>query len=282
MSFLVLGVGPATFFQDGGRSGLRALGVALSGAADPVSFQVANRLLGNAETVPALEVTLGGLRLRALTPLVIAVTGAEMDLHIGGVARDLWRAHLVAAGEEIELGFAVRGARAYVAVAGGFLPPLTLGSAATDTMSGLGPARLAPHDVLHTGTPSAIPTAPDVAPWRVAGDHITLRVRRGPRLGLFVADAWDVLTSATWIVSTAADRIGVRLDGPELPRADASELPSEGMVIGALQVPPTGRPVILLPDGPVTGGYPVIGVIAREDRAALGQLRPGGTLRLRP
>lgn len=284
MTLVVVAAPPAALIQDLGRPGHRALGIAPSGAVDQSALRVANRLVGNAEGTAGIEVTLGGLVLRATAPTVVCATGAEAPLHIGGRARDLWRAHAVAAGEEISLGLASRGARVYLGVRGGIALDkghAVLGSFATDTMSGLGAPRLAAGTVLRTGVGGPIPVN-DIAPWRVIGDDVTLRVRRGPRADWFSPAAWRTLTSSTWTVSVDADRIGVRLDGPPLERVHSRELPSEGMVVGALQVPPSGHPVILLADGPVTGGYPVIGVIASTDRDALGQLRPGTRVHLRP
>lgn len=280
MMLRVLATPPGASLQDPGRPGLRSLGIAPAGALDRESARIANRLVGNHDGAAVIEVPLGGLRLRTETATSIAVTGAEVGITIDDRPVDLWWAHPVAAGEEIALGLATRGARAYVSVVGGFVASTVLGSLSRDTMSGLGPSPLAAGDVLHTGIPHPIP-ANDIAPWRVAGDDVTLHVRRGPRAAWFTPEAWRTLTSAAWIVTADADRVGIRLDGPDLPRAHAGELPSEGMVVGALQVPPSGRPVILLADGPVTGGYPVIGVIAAADRDALGQLRPGAMLRLR-
>lgn len=281
MSLVVVSAGPAATIQDLGRPGLRALGVAPSGAADPQTMRIVNRLVGNPESAAVIEVALGGLRLRAERATTVCVGGAEVDVTVDGRAVDRWAAIPVDAGAEVALGLAHRGARAYLAVRGGLVTAPVLGSRSTDTMSGLGPAPLTQGEILPVG-PAIRPVPPnDIAPWRVIGDDVSLRVRPGPRRDMFTDGAWRSLTEAEWTVSTDADRIGARLDGPVLDRADTSELPSEGMVVGALQVPPHGSPVILLPDGPVTGGYPVIAVVAAADRALLGQLRPGARVRLR-
>lgn len=287
MTLTVLAAPPAAFVQDLGRPGHRALGIAPAGALDAASLRIANRLIGNDECAAGIEVALGGLRLRADDATTIAVTGAELALHVGGRPAALWCWHRVAAGEEISLGLATRGARAYVGIAGGVTDVMAadgsrataaLGSLSTDTLSGLGAPALAAGARVLTGNACPAP-ANDVAPWRAPGDFVTLRVRRGPRADWFSADAWERFTTSAWQVSMQADRVGIRLDGPALERTVTAELPSEGMVVGAVQVPPSGRPVILLADGPVTGGYPVIGVVAASDRDALGQLRPGAMVR---
>lgn len=281
MSLVVLSAGPAATIQDLGRPGLRALGVAPSGAADPETMRIANRLVGNPEGAAVIEVALGGLRLRAERATTVCVGGAEAAVTLDGRGVDVWTAIPVTAGAEIALGLAHRGARVYLAVRGGIVVAPVLGSRATDTMSGLGPPPLAAGDILPIGAATRPVPPNDIAPWRVIGDEVSLRVSRWPRRDMFSASAWRTLTEARWTVTPDADRVGIRLDGPALDRVDDAELPSEGTIVGALQVPPHGRPVILLPDGPVTGGYPVIGAIAAADRSLLGQLRPGASVRLR-
>lgn len=281
MTLLVVGALPGATVQDLGRFGLRAIGVASAGAADPTSLRIANRLLGNAPTDAAIEVTLGGFRVTAQQNTWISLSGGEAPVMIDDRPVGLWSAHRLAAGETLSIGYLERGARIYVGVHGGVDEPLVLGSRSTDTMSGLGPAPLAVGRELTIGVPSSAVPPNDLTPWRVPGDAVTVQVRQGPRREMFSRDAWRMLTSAEWTVSANADRVGLRLDGPGLERIDEREIASEGMVIGALQVPPSGRPVILLGDGPVTGGYPVIGVVAFRDLDALGQLRPGSVIRFR-
>jgi len=279
MSLRVEAVGPGTTVQDLGRPGLRGIGVGSSGALDRQTHRIAQRLVGNRESAAGIEVPLGGLTLRATRDHWVVVTGAELPVRAGPRAIDLWRPHLLRAGDALELGFATRGIRAYVAVRGGLAVPLVLGSRSTDTLAGLGPEPLRVGDELAVGRTTLPLHLVDVAPWRVPGEHIEARVAPGPRRDYLEPGAWDLLTGETWTASTAADRVGVRLDGPLLRHRGTAELPSEGMIPGAIQVPPSGVPTILLADGPVTGGYPVIGVVLDLDR--IGQLRPGSTLRLR-
>ncbi|MGE3812115.1 MAG: biotin-dependent carboxyltransferase family protein [Candidatus Nanopelagicales bacterium] len=279
----VVAPGPLALVEDLGRPGRAAIGVARSGAFDRGSLRLANRLVGNDEGAAGIETLAGGLALRATVPLVVAVTGADGPVSARGPAgavRQLPRRsplHL-AAGDVLELGAPSTGLRSYVAVRGGLAVPRTLGSASFDTMSGLGPAPLAVGDRLPLG--SAVLGAPHVdhAPARPAAP--ALRVLPGPRDDWFGEAGLAALAGTAWAVSPASDRVGVRLDGDPLGRTRSDELPSEPMVPGALQVPPDGRPVLLGPDGPTTGGYPVIGVVVDADLDRVAQLRPGELLRL--
>ncbi|WJL94561.1 urea amidolyase family protein [Microbacterium sp. ET2] len=269
--------------QDLGRSGAAALGIARSGAMDRRALGAANRLVGNPDGAAAIEITLGGFRALALADLSFAVTGGSGQVRIAGRIVDPYAAHRWPAGAELEVGWIERGARAYLAVRGGVDAPTVRGSRATDILSGLGPAPLAAGDVVRAGPDPALPVppAPD-APWGAPdGDDLEVELAPGPRADWFTAEAGAILFETTWTVSGAADRVGIRLDGPALVRARRDELPSEGMVPGALQVPPSGRPTILGPDAPVTGGYPVIAVVTDAARDALAQARPGSRIRFR-
>jgi allophanate hydrolase subunit 2 len=157
-----------------------------------------------------------------------------------------------------------------------------LGSRSTDTLSGLGPAPLAAGDRLPVGALAGEEPVVDVAAVRPPAADPVLRVLPGPRRDWLEPTAWTALTTASWTVSTDSDRVGLRLDGPRLERARAEELPSEGLVPGALQVPPDGAPVLFLADHPVTGGYPVLAVVVTADLPAAAQLRPGDSVRFRP
>jgi KipI family sensor histidine kinase inhibitor len=275
--------------QDLGRPGAASLGVARSGGLDRRALRTANRLVGNAEDATAVEVTMGGFRAVA-APAVgtapdtwFAVTGAWGPVRLAGVEIDPYVAHPWPAGEELDLGWFEHGARAYIAVRGGLGGTAALGSRATDLLAGLGPAPLRPGDVVLSGDAATGPIPPgDIAPWSApADDEVELEVAPGPRADWFAASALEQLFEAVWTVSSKADRVGIRLDGPELARVRTGELPSEGMVPGALQVPPTGRPTVLMADGPVTGGYPVIAVATEASLDVLAQARPGTRVRFR-
>lgn len=291
----VVATGPLSLIQDAGRFGYGAVGVGRSGAADGAAFRRGAALLGNSPDCATIEVLLGGLTVRAHGALSIAVTGAAMPVSIDGVLVDSAGPLTIPDGAAVALGSATVGLRGYLSVRGGIAVPPVLGSRSTDTLAGLGPAKLGRGDRLPIGPAGrlasafagAAPTSIDpAAPTpsgssRVTPDHpVVLAVTPGPRFDWF-ADP-EQLVSTSWMMSAHSDRIGLRLTGGELTRIRGRpELPSEGMVLGCLQVPPSGEPVLLMPDHPVTGGYPVIGVVteASMDRAA--QLRPGQQVRFR-
>ncbi|KGN31504.1 allophanate hydrolase [Knoellia sinensis KCTC 19936] len=275
----VLRSGPLTTIQDLGRPGFAHLGVGRSGAADRPSLRLANRLVGNPEGSSALELTFGGLALRATEPMTIAATGARCTVRVDGREQDMFAALSVPAGSTIEFGMPSRGVRTYVAFRGGLECELVLGSAATDVLSHLGPEPVREGDVLKVGAPEGSVPAVDVVPVRQLPDEVVLRVVTGPRADWFTPDALDLLGRSRFEATPASDRIGVRLDGAELQRTCLDELPSEGMVEGAVQVTPDGHPVIFLADHPVTGGYPVIAVVHPDDIALAAQLRPGQSVR---
>ncbi|MEU4391918.1 biotin-dependent carboxyltransferase family protein [Kribbella sp. NPDC023855] len=267
----VLETGPLATVQDRGRVGQAALGVPRSGACDQRSYELANRLVGNADGVAAIEVTFGGLVLRAEADVVIAVTGAPC----AGVP--LNAPTTVRAGGVLRLGPPRSGLRTYVAVRGGFAVPPVLGSRSTDLLSGLGPAPLQAGDVLPVGCEHGPMPGVDLAPVAdPAAGEVVVRVTPGPRQDWFPEGA---LLGQTYTVSSNSNRIGVRLEGTPLQRLREGELPSEGMALGALQIPPSGLPVLFLADHPVTGGYPVIAYVAGADLDACAQLRPGQQLR---
>jgi biotin-dependent carboxylase-like uncharacterized protein len=274
-SLTVLATGPLTTVQDGGRPGQGALGIGRSGACDRAAARLANRLVGNGPDAAVLEVTLGGLVLRAGADLVVATTGARCSgAHNAPTA--------LRARRELRLGLPPTGLRTYVAVRGGIAVEPVLGSRSTDLLSGLGPSALSAGDVLPVGEPTGPMPGVDLAPVPdPPGGEVTVRVLPGPRADWFPPEASAVLTGTAWEVTGESNRIGLRLAGVALERSRTGELASEGMVRGALQVPPSGQPVLFLADAPVTGGYPVIGYVQDADVDRCGQLRPGQTLRFR-
>jgi biotin-dependent carboxylase-like uncharacterized protein len=278
----VLATGPLATVQDHGRSGFAAIGVPRSGAADAVAAELANRLVGNDVCAAALEVTAGGLVLRAERTVLVAVTGAPAPVTVNGRAGPFGGPFTVPAGAVLALGMPPVGLRCYLAVRGGIDVPPVLGSRSTDTLSGLGPAPLSVGDRLPVGDLRAEEPFVDVAPVRPPSPAPVLRVLSGPRRDWLEPAAWTALTTQEWTVTADSNRVGLRLSGPELTRARTDELPSEGLVPGALQVPPDGAPVLFLADHPVTGGYPVLAVVTTADLGAAAQLRPGDRLRFRP
>ena len=268
--------GPLTTVQDLGRSGLGALGVGHSGAADAPALRLANRLLGNPESAAGLEVTFGGLELLAHGSMTVTLTGAPCPMNVDGHAHWAFGVVRVPDGAYLSLGVPLTGLRSYLAVRGGIEVSEQLGSRSSDTLAVLGPAPLAPGDRLPVGIPTGPLPGVDLAPVLVpeAGD-VTLRVVDGPRADWFTSGARTALLSAAYDVTAASNRVGMRLSGPVLDRSRDDELPSEGMVCGALQVPPSGQPTLFLADHPVTGGYPVIAVVVPADVPRAAQVRPG-------
>lgn len=278
----VLTPGPLATVQDRGRPGWASIGVPRSGAADAASADLANRLVGNRPEAATVEITAGGLRVRADRTVLVAVTGAPVPLDVDGRPAPLNAPVTLPAGAVLSLGLPRAGLRSYLAVRGGIDVPPVLGSRSTDTLSGLGPEPLATGTRLAVGGLAADEPVVDVAAVRTPPAHPVLRVLPGPRRAWLEPSAWAALTSQSWTVTADSDRVGLRLGGPRLHRARDDELPSEGLVPGALQVPPDGAPVLFLADHPVTGGYPVLAVVVTADLPAVAQLRPGDGLRFRP
>lgn len=284
--FEVVAPGPLATVQDLGRSGLGALGVGHCGAADVPALRLANRLVGNPESAAALEVTFGGLELVCHGGATVATTGAPCPVTVG--SRSYWAGEAVRVpdGARLRLGPPTTGLRSYVGVRGGIVVAERLGSRSCDTLAAVGPSPLSPGDRLPVGAPSGRLPVVDVAPMVVpeSGD-VTLRVVDGPRADWFTDAARVALVSGAYDVTADSNRVGMRLEGAVLDRARDDELPSEGMVCGALQVPPSGQPTLFLADHPVTGGYPVIAVVVHADVPRAAQVRPGQRLlfrRVRP
>ncbi len=276
MSLTVLDPGTLTTVQDQGRHGHAHLGVPRAGALDAPAAALANRLVGNTVSAAVLEVTFGGLEVRAAVGRWVAVTGAPCSVSIDGVARSHDRAEWLAAGATLRLGTPRTGVRSYVAVAGGIAVQPVLGSRSTDTLAWVGPPRAEAGMDLAVGDPLGDPRPHETPRHRRPGP---LRIRSGPRADWFEAGALEALCGTTYTVEADSNRIGLRLEGPPLARSRTGELASEGMVLGAVQVPPSGRPVVFLADHPPTGGYPVIGVVHEEDLWQCAQLRPGEQVR---
>lgn len=277
----ILQPGPLALVEDLGRPGLSHLGVTRSGAADRRSHTLANRLVANPDDRATVEVTLGGFTARVCGgDVTVAVTGADTDPAVNAIPFGTNSVHHVRAGETISLGPARTGLRSYLAVRGGFDVDPVLGSRSYDVLSSIGPRPLTSGDVLRVGEHTDEFPELDQAPVAALDDDvIELRVVPGPRDDWFLDP--DVLVRTNWQVTDRSDRVGVRLVGMPLEyRRPDRQLPSEGAMRGSIQVPPNGFPVILGPDHPVTGGYPVIGVVVDDDVDAIAQARPGQTVRL--
>ncbi|MGN6334368.1 MAG: biotin-dependent carboxyltransferase family protein [Motilibacteraceae bacterium] len=280
----VLDPGPLTTVQDLGRPGHAAVGVGRGGAADRGALRLGNRLVGTEEGAAALEIVLGGARFRTHGTLVVAVAGAPCPLTVqhGAHVRTFaaYGPVHVRPGAELRLGHAPSGLRAYLAVRGGLDVVPALGSRSTDLLAGLGPPPLRPGDLLQVGSSMSGAPLVDHAPVPPPpSGTVSLRVLPGPRTDWFVPSALDDLCAAPYDVLSESDRVGIRLAGTPLLRVREDELPSEGTVRGALQVPPSGRPTLFLADHPVTGGYPVLAVVASADVDSAAQVRPGQRIR---
>ncbi|MGH9270051.1 MAG: biotin-dependent carboxyltransferase family protein [Ilumatobacteraceae bacterium] len=265
VGLVVVEAGWATSIQDGGRPGYADIGVSRSGALDQPLRAVLNLLVGNRKDAAVLE-TLGGLRLQPTAAVVIAVSAERI-------------ARAVVAGETIDVEPAAGELWGYLAVRGGIAVEPVLGSRSQDSRSGLGPDPVGAAGHVPVGAPMSDPVATEQAPPPPPTSEV--RIWPGPRIDWFDDDTITSLTNAEWTVSSEVSRVGVRLDGPTLRPHDRGELPSEGLLLGAIQVPPDGRPIVMLADHPTTGGYPVVAVVDPESVATVAQARPGSRLRLR-
>jgi biotin-dependent carboxylase-like uncharacterized protein len=275
----VLTPGPLTLIQDLGRPGHAALGVGRSGAADAFSFRLSNRLVANNEDAAALEMTLGGLALRFHAAATVALTGAPCPGRVNGRALGMNSPVHVGSGATLQIGTPTSGLRTYLSVRGGIAVPLVLGSRSTDMLSGLGPPPLAAGQQLPIGPPPPQWPLVDQAPTAALSEQPLLHLLPGPRIQWFHADALDVLCGAPYEVSPDSNRIALRLRGEPIQRTVPDELPSEGLVAGAIQVPADGQPVLFLADHPATGGYPVVAVVRNRDTCHAAQVSPGHSLR---
>jgi biotin-dependent carboxylase-like uncharacterized protein len=279
-SLVVRAIGGPVLLQDAGRPGHATIGVGAAGAADQASYQLGNRLVGNRSGAAALEVTLGGLEVEAEGTVWICVTGAPAPLQFDARPEPTGAVLALRPGQRLRMGTPANGLRSYLAVRGGFDVPPLLGSRSRDTLAALGPEPVRPGDRLDIGGEGAHEIEVDAVPEHRYDAPTVLRVVPGPRRD-WVTDP-DLLTATTWTVTPSSDRVGLRLSGARFGLTDPErQLPSEGATRGAIQVPPNGEPVVFGPDHPVTGGYPVIGVVVADDTDRLAQLRPGETVGFR-
>jgi biotin-dependent carboxylase-like uncharacterized protein len=274
----VVDPGPLSTLQDRGRRGWAHLGVPRAGALDRGAAALARRLVGGRQDDAVIETTVGGVVLRPRRAVTLAVTGATCAVRSDGRAVAHGAATTVPAGALVTVGPAVTGVRSYVAFAGGIAVAPVLGSRSTDTLAWVGPPRLTAGELLALGPTGPLPEPPPAVVVRPR--EPVLRLRRGPRADWLDRTGWSRLDGASYAVAPDSDRIGLRLTGPRLERRDG-ELASEGMVLGAVQLPPSGQPVVFLADHPTTGGYPVVAVVEDDDLDLCAQLRPGDEVLLR-
>jgi antagonist of KipI len=273
--------------QDLGRSGRRAAGVPPGGAMDRFALAAANLLVGNPEGAAALECALSGPSLTAMSGCLVAITGADFRATLNGQPMPTWEGVFLARGDRLEFAGRSWGARVYVAVAGGLAGDRWLGSVATYLLAGRGGVHgrsLKAGDVLGVAGPQPRPLVagrelpgPLRPPYR---DHAELLTIAGPYIARLPAKDRRTLFQADWTVSRDADRMGYRLEGPELA-IDGPELVSFGLTVGCVQLPASGQPILLMADGQTAGGYPVVAAVARCDLPLAAQLMPGDHLRFR-
>lgn len=290
MEMIVTRAGFLTSVQDLGRTGFREFGVSTSGALDPFALRVANLLVDNDEGAAGLEITFGGLHLHFQDERIVAWCGGEFDVSIGAAPLPAGHTALVRSGEELEFGRAQTGCRAWLAISGGVDVPIVLGSRSTDLRANFGGfdgRALRDGDVIPLGPRPGSPIpATRISSWTAPGDWVSpakpnpiLRFLRGMDWTRFNASTLQRLTSEPFTVSPDSDRMGVRLTGPELPRADNVDLISEAVAPGTVQVPPSGQPILLLGDCQTIGGYPKIAHVITVDLGMAAQLRAGDRVR---
>jgi antagonist of KipI len=271
-----------TTVQDTGRWGYQSRGVPVAGPMDPYAHRVANALVGNARDAAALEVTLLGPELEFDDERLVAVAGAAFDLTLDGRAAPLSAPFIVPAGARLKFGARHRGARAYLAVAGGIATPPVLGSRATHVISAMGgvdgrPLRAG--DALPLGVAAGVTPSGRAPSLPLPEREAFVRVIEGPQREYFSGDALDVLQSEAYTIRQDSDRMGFRLQGPALTHTRGADIISDATPLGVLQVPASGHPILLMADRQTTGGYPKIATVIAADMAIAGQLGPGDTIR---
>jgi len=287
-SLYVVKPGLLTTVQDRGRWGSQSFGVSVSGAMDVYSHRLANALAGNDADAATLEVTIAGPELEFDDARTVAVTGAVFEVTVDDRPIDLRSAVDVSAGSIMRFGRRLRGSRAYVAVAGGIATPSAFGSRATHLPSGMGGLdgrALRTGDRLPLGAPTRTsrpvrrsPIAESSATWTLPAGRATLRVLPGPQLDRFLPAAWEALQSGPYSIASESNRMGYRLVGPSLETGRTLDVISDATPSGALHVPASGQPILLMADRQTTGGYPKIASVISADISVAGQLGPGDTI----
>jgi len=282
--FEVVQPGPLTTVQDLGRKGYQQCGVPTSGALDDYAFRVGNILVGNNEDAASLEITLFGCQLRVLQGTTIAITGADLVPKINGAHASNWESIRVKCGDVLSFPQLNSGCRAYLAVAGGICVPRVMRSASTYVRAGIGGLfgrSLRKGDILQANdSPSSCTGArvpSETIP--VYGNQITLRTILGPQDDYFTEQGIHTFLNSKYTVTSKADRMGYCLDGPSIQHKAEADIISDGIPLGAIQVPGDGLPIILLADRQTTGGYTKIGTTISVDISRVAQAKPGDSIR---
>ena len=298
MNIKVISPGVLTTVQDTGRFGHQAAGIPEAGAMDRASLRLANALVGNPEDAAALELTVFGGTFEFDGEGTIALTGADMRPFLNGNRMAMNTAVPVKAGDRLELGAASQGMRAYLAVSGGIDVPVVLGSRSTDLKSrlgGLDGRKLRAGDVLESGSrPQAAAELAEVqgTPCEPVLQRLAqstdpegvtrIRFLFGPQDAMFAEDAKKTFTDSIYTLSAACDRMGYRLEGAAVPSLNGTDILSEGICFGSIQVPANGQPIVMMADHQTTGGYAKIGTVLSEDLPLLAQLGPGKRIHFVP
>lgn len=284
--FRVIRPGLLSTVQDLGRFGYLRFGLSATGPMDDHAFRWANLLVGNRLGEAALEMAFFGPELEALADLTVALTGADMQPMVDGTPVPMWTSFVLKKGQTLRLSGAREGLYAYLAVAGGIEVPTVLGSKATDILGrigGIDGRPLRQGDVLRVGTP-CLPCRPprneiprDLIPRY--GREVRLRVVLGPQDDYFAEEGLQAFLEGKYLVTNQTDRMGARLQGPPIKHRQATEILSEGMMLGAVQVPPNGQPIVLFAGRQTVGGYTKIAVVISPDVRLAAQARPGSSVR---
>ncbi|ARJ39802.1 KipI antagonist [Sporosarcina ureae] len=295
MSINVLNAGLLTTIQDIGRTGSQKFGVLVSGAMDSYSMRIANLLVGNDEREGVFEITLFGTMLQFEEDTLIAITGGDLQTTIDGIPVANWRPVIIKKGSILKFGFAIEGCRAYLAIAGGIDIPVVMGSKSTYLVAGIGGFKgraLQQNDHLsfgqltksndkvftrieQQGTPDwAVPHHPFIS----LASTQTIRIMEGTEYQHFDGASKQRLVSEPYVVTPQSNRMGLRLEGQALSLTEKLELLSEGVTFGTIQIPPNGKPIILMADRQTAGGYPKIGQVITADLGSLSQVKPNAKL----
>lgn len=284
MTLKILHAGAQTLIMDAGRPGHRHQGIPGGGAADRLSFAIANHLVGNRWDTPALECALGGLHVKFETPHIIALSGAEMWSQNQGLNLPMNKAVHVNAGDILTMSFTRAGCRAYLAIAGGIEAKPFMGSVSTylpAKLGGLDGKAIKAGNILHIGTPQGdIQTLP-VGHVPTLSNHIVLRAQRGPEWDALSDSAKRYLFTTPFYATAATDRMGTRLKGDHLELETPVKMTSSPLLPGSLQIPPDGKPILALADGHCTGGYARAIQVIQADLWLLGQIAPGAAISFR-
>jgi biotin-dependent carboxylase-like uncharacterized protein len=278
---------PLCLLQDSGRFGVRHLGVTQGGALDWRSMSWANWLLGNALDVPVIEITLGGFAVVAEDDCLLALAGADLGARVDGQVLAPWRSFKLRKGQRLQFTRPLLGARTYLAAPGGFDAPKVLGSSSTVVreelggLDGMGRALAKGESLSYSGLPPLLVKELPVEHVPDFGPGSPLDLVLGAQIGEFSGQSLFDAFNSEWTVDSRADRMGIRLLGPELAYQGKAMI-SEGIPLGAVQVPPDGQPIVLLNDRQTIGGYPRLGALTPLARAQLAQCLPGAKVRLKP